>query len=80
MRPHKFPMDLVMFTGVVAEDDYAREHPLEYARLKATGALGSRIGPAPDPRFVRWARLGGAAAMAVGIVLFLLIAVAAMSR
>jgi len=75
MRPGKFPMDMVMFTGVVPERDYARERPLEYARLKFTGALESRLAGPPDATFVRRARLGGAVAIAVGLMLFLLILV-----
>jgi hypothetical protein len=73
MRPHKFPMDMVMFTGVVEEGELARERPLEYTRLAETGALASRRSPAPNPRLLRRARIVGAAAMAIGVVLFLLI-------
>jgi hypothetical protein len=77
MRPHKFPMDMVMFTGVVAEDEYARDHALEYARLRGAGALESRVAAAPDPALVRRARVGGAVAMAIGLTLFVLILAAA---
>ena len=80
MRPHKFPMDMVMFTGVVPEDEYQRERPLEVARLKAAGALESRLGAPPSPTFVRRARWGGAVAIAIGLTLFLLILVAAATR
>jgi cytochrome b subunit of formate dehydrogenase len=75
MRPGKFPMDMVMFTGVVPEREYARERPLEYARLKSTGALESRLAVPPDATFVRRARLGGAVAIVVGLMLFVLILV-----
>lgn len=77
MRPHKFPMDLVMFTGVVAQDEYARERPLEYARLQETGRLASRLEGPPDPRVVARGRVAGAAAIAVGLILFVLILAAA---
>jgi cytochrome b subunit of formate dehydrogenase len=80
MRPHKFPMDLVMFTGVVDEHEYARERPLEYARLQATGGLASRLDPAPDPAFVRRMRIVGAVAIATGLSLFVLILVAAFTE
>jgi hypothetical protein len=80
MRPHKFPMDLVMFTGVVEEQEYARERPLEYARLQATGALASRLDPAPDPALVRRMRIVGAIAIATGLSLFVLILVAAFTE
>jgi len=80
MRPHKYPMDLVMFTGVVREDEYAVERPLEYARLRDEAALDSRLAPSPDPRFVRRARAGGAVAVAIRLTLFLLIVVASFTR
>jgi cytochrome b subunit of formate dehydrogenase len=80
MRPHKFPMDLVMFTGVVREDEYARERPVEYARWKSSAALEAQLAPPPDPRFARRARLGGFAAVAVGLFLFVLIVVASLTR
>jgi cytochrome b subunit of formate dehydrogenase len=80
MRPHKFPMDMVMFTGVVPEREYRRERPLEVARLERSGALAPRLRGAPDPRFVVRARIGGAVAIGVGLVLVALILVAAVSR
>jgi len=80
MRPQKFPMDVVMFTGVVPEAEYARERPLEYARLQSSAVLESRLAPPPDPAFERRVRLGGFAAMAVGLFLFVLIVVASLTR
>ena len=80
MRPRKFPMDMVMFTGVVREDEYAHERPLEYARLQASGTLDARLGPPPDHRFAGRARLGGALAILVGMALFVLIVVAVSAR
>jgi hypothetical protein len=79
MRPHKFPMDMVMFTGVVEEGEFARERPLEYGRLTGSGALDARLAAAPDPAFVRRARVVGAAAILTGLILFLLILVAVLS-
>jgi len=76
MRPSKFPMDLVMFTGVVEAGEYRRERPLEVARLEASGQLEQRLAPPPDPRFVHRARIVGAVAMVVGLTLFLMIVVA----
>jgi cytochrome b subunit of formate dehydrogenase len=79
MRPHKFPMDMVMFTGVVEEEEYAQERPLEYARLQQSGALDAqRTGP-PDPRYTRRTRAAGALAIGVGLSLFLLIVIAVVS-
>jgi cytochrome b subunit of formate dehydrogenase len=78
MRPHRFPMDMVMFTGVVEQNEYEMERPLEMARLRATGELERRVAPPPRPGFVRRVRLGGAAAIAVGLMLFVLIVIAAL--
>jgi cytochrome b subunit of formate dehydrogenase len=80
MRPHKFPMDMVMFTGVVEQREYGRERPLEMARLEANGALDSRRAPAPDPLFVRRARIVGALAIGTGLMLFVLILLATLLR
>jgi len=80
MRPRKFPMDMVMFTGVVPEGEYARERPLEYARLQSASTLEARLAPPPDPALVRLARLGGLLAVAAGLGLFLSIVVAVLSR
>ena len=80
MRPHKFPMDMVMFTGVVPEDEYAHERPLEYARLTAANTLVSRRAEPPPPQFVSRARLGGALAILIGLALFLLALMGALSR
>jgi cytochrome b subunit of formate dehydrogenase len=80
MRPHKFPMDMVMFTGVVEEDEYRRERALEVTRLERRGTLAARLRGAPDPRFLRRARFGGAVAVAVGVTLVTLILIAAVSR
>jgi cytochrome b subunit of formate dehydrogenase len=80
MRPQKFPMDMVMFTGVVEESEYRRERPLDVARLDATGQMERRLAPPPDPAFVRRARLGGGAAIAVGLTLFAMIVIAVLTR
>jgi cytochrome b subunit of formate dehydrogenase len=39
LRPEKFPMDMVIFTGRVSEHDLKDERPAEYAREAAAGRL-----------------------------------------
>jgi cytochrome b subunit of formate dehydrogenase len=47
LRPEKFPMDTVIFTGRVRLDELAHERPAEYARLVASGRLEEKlVGPA----------------------------------
>ena len=48
MRPGKFPMDPVIFTGRVSEEDLREERADEYDRLRAEGRLEQlAVGPAP---------------------------------
>jgi len=48
MRPEKFPMDPVIFTGRLSEVELREERPDEYDRLVAAGRLGElQAGPAP---------------------------------
>lgn len=80
LRPHKFPMDMVIFTGVVPEREFVAERPLEYGRLKSAGAYDSKLTGPPDPALVTRARLGGGIAVVIGLVLVVLILVGALSR
>jgi cytochrome b subunit of formate dehydrogenase len=80
LRPEKFPMDLVVFTGRVPEDDFRHERALEAARLDATGELESLVSPPPDPRLVRLGRIGGTIAVVTGLSLFVLIVYAFLTR
>jgi cytochrome b subunit of formate dehydrogenase len=80
LRPDKFPMDLVIFTGRVEEQEFRHERALEAARLEARGELDRLVSPPPSPRLVRWARLGGSVAVAIGLTLFVLIVYAFISH
>ena len=40
LRPEKFPMDTVIFTGSLTLDEFTREKPLEYKRMAESGELG----------------------------------------
>jgi len=80
LRPEKFPMDLVIFTGRVSEREFRHERALEAARLEATGEMDRKFASPPDPRLLRWGRLGGTIAVVVGLTLFVLILYAFVSR
>ena len=78
LRPEKFPMDPVIFTGRIAEEEFRHDHPEEYERLRAEGRLA---GSAADPpaRWLRnFARVVGLSALAVGLVLLWLIVTTAL--
>ncbi|MDH3522335.1 MAG: hypothetical protein OES32_02010 [Acidobacteriota bacterium] len=54
LRPGKFPMDPVIFTGEVTVDELRHERAAQYERLERTGRLAPADGPSP-----RWLVKGG---------------------
>jgi cytochrome b subunit of formate dehydrogenase len=80
LRPEKFPMDLVIFTGRVSEDELREERPDEYERLVAEGRLAS-IETDPPPLWLRnFGRIVGALAVSIGLVGFAHILLAVLGR
>ncbi|HLB01617.1 MAG TPA: cytochrome c3 family protein [Nitrospiria bacterium] len=76
LRPEKFPMDLVIFTGRVSEAELREERPEEYHHLLEEKSLDS-IKADPPPVWLR--NLGwivGATAVAIGLLLLALILIA----
>jgi cytochrome b subunit of formate dehydrogenase len=72
-RPEKFPMDMVMFTGQVTEEELKEERPAEYERLVAEGRLESKRVP-EEPKWVSTGgRILGALAVIIGLVLLVFI-------
>ena len=69
LRPEKFPMDDVMFTGRVSADELRDERPGEWERLRAEGGLAVLEVPPPSPRLRRAGRVIGTTALALGLVL-----------
>jgi cytochrome b subunit of formate dehydrogenase len=68
-RPEKFPMDMVMFTGQVTEEELAHERPAEYARLVAEGRLESKRVPEEPSWVTTGGRILGTAAVIIGLLL-----------
>jgi len=64
LRPDKFPLDLVIFTGRAREEYMREEHPLEYERLERAGRLDEYVAPPPD----RWLYLAAAVVGSIAIV------------
>ena len=76
LRPEKFPMDTVIFTGRVPETELRHERPAEFDRLARSGELEQLI-EAPPSHGVRTAgRIIGTTAVAIGLILVVMIAYA----
>jgi len=73
LKPEKYPMDMVFYTGTTPLHEYEREHPAEVERLRAEGKLEARlVGPPPEEAFGR-ARRYGFTAVVIGLILLVLI-------
>jgi len=69
LRPEKFPMDTVIFTGSVTLEEMKDDRPGEYARLVEDGTLESlRVAP-PAKGLVTLGRVGGTLAVLIGLLL-----------
>ena len=73
LRPEKFPVDEVIFSGVIPEEELAEERPSEYARLIASGSLESLRAPVWPAWKSRLFSTIGILAMAFAITLLVLI-------
>ncbi|CAN5465213.1 cytochrome c3 family protein [soil metagenome] len=76
LRMEKFPVDDVMFTGSLPEEEYKEERPEEYARLLASGELDRLRTKAPPRAYRILAVIAGISAMLVGTTLVVLIILA----
>jgi cytochrome b subunit of formate dehydrogenase len=73
LRPEKFPMDMVIFTGIVSETELKQERPAEYEHLLKSGTLESLRADPPAPWLQHLARSIGAITVGIGLLLFFLI-------
>jgi cytochrome b subunit of formate dehydrogenase len=73
LRPGKFPMDLVIFTGSVSREELRHERPGQYERLQAAGALDPLAVDAATPSEIVRGRVIGTLGLSVGLALFALI-------
>jgi cytochrome b subunit of formate dehydrogenase len=73
LRPEKFPMDLVIFTGRVAEHEMKDERALEYRRMAGAGKLAA-LETTPPSRFTMvFGRVVGGAAVILGVLTVVMI-------
>ena len=74
LRPEKFPMDLVAFTGKIPEHELRDERPGEWERLGREGRRGHFESTPPSDRSILLGRVLGTVAVVLGLVMVALIA------
>jgi cytochrome b subunit of formate dehydrogenase len=74
LRPESFPMDTVIFTGLVPVDEYKNDRPEEYQKLKKSGELKKRLVLKEVlPRKMLLVRIFGYSFLLIGIGMIFLI-------
>lgn len=73
VRPEKFPIDVVIFTGRARTEYIKEEHPLHYERLRAEGRLEALVAPPPSRSAYLWSVVLGFASLGLGIFLIFLV-------
>jgi thiosulfate reductase cytochrome b subunit len=66
LRPEKFPMDIVVFTGRMSVDELRRDKPAEYEELVRRGELEQHLIEPYPPIVVKTIRLFAWGALALG--------------
>jgi len=72
LRPAKFPLDTVMFTGSWDLEEFKEERPAEYERLRASGELNRRLVAPPSKAWNRFSHLLGLTLLGMGFLLLIL--------
>jgi predicted CXXCH cytochrome family protein len=74
LRPESFPLDPVIFTGLVSLDEYKEDRPEEYKHLKESGQLKKSVQLREiSPRRMLAVRIFGYSFLLLGICLIVLI-------
>ena len=73
LRPEKFPMDTVIFTGRMPVEELAEDKPMEYQELVENGELEKHLVEAYPPIVMRAIRFFGWTAVALGLGMVVLI-------
>lgn len=66
LRPEKFPMDIVVFTGRMSIEDLREDKPAEYEQLVRSGKLEENLAEPYQPIVVRTIKTFGWVALSVG--------------
>ena len=79
LRPEKFPMDLVIFTGRISEHELKEERAVEYGRMVSEGRLSATQAPPPGSAAIMFGYIVGGAAVVLGSAVIALIVFSALS-
>ncbi len=71
LRPEKFPMDIVIFTGRMSLEELKEDKPAEYEELVKSGRLESHLVEAYQPIVIRAVRFFGWTALTIGLAIVL---------
>lgn len=66
LRPEKFPMDIVVFTGRMPVEEFKRDKPAEYEALVASGELEKYLVEPYQPIVIKAIRIFGWTALTIG--------------
>jgi len=66
LRPEKFPMDIVIFTGRMSLEELKRDKPLEYEAMVQSGKLEDHVAEPYQPIVIKTIRVFAWTALAVG--------------
>jgi cytochrome b subunit of formate dehydrogenase len=66
LRPEKFPMDIVIFTGRMPVEEFRRDKPAEYDDLVKSGALADHLVESYPPIVIRTIRAFAWGALSIG--------------
>jgi len=73
LRPEKFPMDIVVFTGRMPIEEFEEDKPKEYEELVASGELEKHLVEPYPPIVIRTVRAFGWTALTLGFSIVLAI-------
>jgi cytochrome b subunit of formate dehydrogenase len=69
LRPEKFPMDIVVFTGRMPVEEFKRDKPAEYQALVESGTLEDHLAEPYQPVVIKAVRAFGWTALTVGFLI-----------
>jgi thiosulfate reductase cytochrome b subunit len=73
LRPEKFPMDTVVFTGRISERELMEERGAQYARMQREAGLEAALAPPPTEESKWFGWVVGGTALTLGVIAIVLI-------